>query len=51
MLRRLLVLGALVAASFLALCFYWPTPAARYTFFPDRPDWYRLDTLGIEGRP
>ena len=32
---------------FLALCFYWPTPAPRYHLMPE--GWYKLDTRGIEG--
>lgn len=43
----LLFFGVLVSA-FLALCFFTPTPAPRYTLFPGQPDWYKLDTKGLD---
>ncbi len=46
--RRLLLVLVLAALGFLVACFYMPAPAPRYTLFPGRPDWYRLDTSGLE---
>ena len=46
---RLTVAVLALAIMFLAACFYWPSPAPRrYTLFPDQPQWYKLDTRGID---
>jgi hypothetical protein len=44
---RYIIAASAVIVVFLALCFYTPTQAPRYRLMAD-PDWYKLDTRGIE---